>query len=1400
VELYKGGLVVMDEVRSLAAIPGGGTLDGSTRLTQSMTALETLCLDATYRVAMDADVSADGAVRDWLRLVAPRFNVLHVQLRKAALKREVHMGSTSSKKEALIMRRRMKLALHRARRSCAEAMEGEAGDKLRGAALAVIGSLVRVVRGGVGDYALPFRKNGGARDAPVEWRTVSWRLARHATPRSSETRDAMASAFADAQSDVSRRIERVLAIASRPGQADSIVKMADAIGARVALDEGKYFGKGSDKTKREHFKNTTRAWFWAEVVIATSTMSVGVNVRSHFACSFLYTFPGEDAARLRELFQGIVRVGRDADDRLTDERIFVLISGGQAKLDFDPRPQPARHREVLTQMTGASSENRRAAAAAKAAADARLDPEGMPSPEAEEDLSDPLQSLMAWNQLEAADNAGARHATKLVELCKLPTRAWPVRQMEDLTTEEKEELDAFERELEKNGAAARLATEDGRVGAMSHPKQYKWFISALTRAAEENGTNLAHEQIAFIAEQEQLHSSQQARPEKDCRAQAREAVYDVVRHFTPTAYDVSATQQWPTGGAEYAKLRMCIKPLHLRAMLSELPPNELSVIHEAQRREGSTAHTQVKTPPYQKRVQLSKFAKELGLPAVEWLLVPSTFKPTCQPAADNLQSGQCCDACDGSCHEWLRWHNRLRAKVGTAAQKQTDAERHRRLFAIAQELTGAKNLTKQALPLAIVTRVLSDVLALTPPPPKTSEQKVPVAAARCLQVVAPWVVGDDHAKSVGAIQLPMLHPETKKLLSVRASDWGDEFEKLTGEVMSDAGDFDALLSDAEDEPEDEPMGEATADSGGGGGVGARVFNPKRKTFKVDTKRLLDLNYTLEADAGTVATTKAAVDERLSELRNASQGEAGGFGAAFVLLLHPDPDEPKVLMAHEERIERGALVAKLNPIGGKRAGSETGRATAAREAAEETAGCLSRTAQRELRSGTRMTGAWEQLSRAYVYVHQLANPQDVFLPNNVPKGHAGHEQLLGVVWVAVTDLLNPAWRQQHCHSWCHEQLRVAAPLLQGQRDGDVVGAQDTAAQEIQELDALHKDLVRHESLRAVVRGMLARRESAAVDANGWVELTDAYSHRGAGGRRYVDGAAMLRVDGETVFERRTATLQGGHSDLRATCVGEQGFDLDCENGDPRNLVSLAEQTALSHLVPTWIDYVENRKTYLDEVCELHGCDESVAKRLPNVVGNGGTWGTWLRDNELKPPVEGSKAFQGKRCKAFLPPEKCRPGEPNATRELAAIRAQLFEHPRFKAMVEAERERLVREGRKPRRKHDTSLWSLIMQTIEDEVLSIIDRTLFDLGWDVWALIFDGLIAAPSAARAEPDVDKALAAAQAACVGAGWKVVLALKPLNGLQDETPKTITKARAAVENWECRVAAAAPAADDEFED
>ena len=96
----------------------------------------------------------------------------------------------------------------------------------------------------------------------------------------------------------------------------------------------------------------------------------------------------------------------------------------------------------------------------------------------------------------------------------------------------------------------------------------------------------------------------------------------------------------------------------------------------------------------------------------------------------------------------------------------------------------------------------------------------------------------------------------------------------------------------------------------------------------------------------------------------------------------------------------------------------------------------------------------------------------------------------------------------------------------------------------------------------------------------------------------------------------------------------------------------------------------------------------------------------------------------------------------------------------------------------------------------MLSIIDRALFDLGWDVWALVFDGLIIAPSGACTEPDVEKALEAAEAACQRAGWDIVLAEKPLHGLQNVTPKTIAKAKDALETWACLQAGAAAAADD----
>ena len=64
--------------------------------------------------------------------------------------------------------------------------------------------------------------------------------------------------------------------------------------------------------------------------------------------------------------------------------------------------------------------------------------------------------------------------------------------------------------------------------------------------------------------------------------------------------------------------------------------------------------------------------------------------------------------------------------------------------------------------------------------------------------------------------------------------------------------------------------------------------------------------------------------------------------------------------------------------------------------------------------------------------------------------------------------------------------------------------------------------------------------------------------------------------------------------------------------------------------------------------------------------------------------------------------------------------------------------------------------------------------------------------SADCTEPDIKKAMAAAQAACERAGWMVVLDDKPLHGEQDKTPKTIAKASEALETWGCLKAAAEP--------
>ena len=1191
----------------------------------------------------------------------------------------------------------------------------------------------------------------------------------------------------------------------------SVTDQADKIGARLALDEGFYKGKGSnDKIKREHFKDTSRPWLWADAVVATSTLTVGVDVHVHFACCFLYTMATAHAGKLRELFQGIVRVGRDANDPLRDERIFTLISGSPPSLDFDQSPQPERHAVLLAARRRKAGAGAEAAANAKRKADKRFGIEGQEFNAAEAPLEDAMLSLLAWNDLEAEDNAGWRHTFKMMELWKLPTRNWKPKLMADLSPAEEAELAQFERDFKLCGESTRPLTADAAVSGMSPAGQYKWLCDELESAAAEDDKPLAWHRSQFLLDQEALLMC--ARPEHDARGSVRAVIYEVLSAFQATNCMCDETV-WPADGETFAKLSGTVHQLKMRAMLTHVPPGELKAVHELRRRDGKTGHSAVVTPAHKMHSLLTEFAAVLAVPFIS-LLMDSTFEPVCTATANGLQSGAChATACAGSCHEWLRWNNRLRAKDnGSQQQLGQDQARRKRLLDLAKQLGATlpdgRALHGSSMPVKIVGAVMETVLALNAPSATTAgggpgERKITVASGKqCFQVAEPWPVCDEYAATIGAMPLPLLHPETKKVHYVRADVWWARFAQLAS-ALPPPDPYAALLSDAEEEDGNAEMGEAGDGTGAGaaagpsGGVQRVGFDPLQKTFQVDMRRLSGMIETLECESPNVATAIRAINARQLELLDASQGAAGGAKSVTVLLVHPDPDEPKVLLAHETRHPHSGApcnggMAMLNPLGGKldaHRGDNSLRDAAARLSREQTAGQLSKTAQCSLLSGKDVLGAYDPTTRAFVYVHRLENPRDIFLPKNVSSMH----------WVPLDGLLSEPWCRQHCHPFCQSQLAAARPLLQALQSqggaaaaaGPSEGGPDIGAMacEMRELEAQRKALTRHDGLLAVARGMKARCDGHDADPDGNVALYDTYAHHGGGGRRWVESESVVTPEA-AVWQQRSATLQGGHSDLRAVCCGLKAHDIDCENGDFRLIASGAELIGCAGLVPSVSDYIEHRDEYLAEICALHDCETGVAKRLPNIVGNGGTYYTWLRNNNLEPTTS---SFNGKRCKTFLPEDKCRSDEPNMARELRALRNVVFEDPRYTAQVAAKREQLERRDGGPQSRHAVSLWSNIVQTWEDKVLGIVDETLFGLGWDVWALVFDGVMAAPSAACTEskPDIKRAMEKAQAACEQRGWRIVLAEKPLRGLQDDTPKTVVKARAALEKWAVRQALAA---------
>ena len=329
------------------------------------------------------------------------------------------------------------------------------------------------------------------------------------------------------------------------------------------------------------------------------------------------------------------------------------------------------------------------------------------------------------------------------------------------------------------------------------------------------------------------------------------------------------------------------------------------------------------------------------------------------------------------------------------------------------------------------------------------------------------------------------------------------------------------------------------------------------------------------------------------------------------------------------------------------------------------------------------------------------------------------------------------------------------------------------------------------------------DCTSFDADGRLcrEVEYEYSKKlqGIGARRYAkggllsDGAVALSAAGGKRKKLVFSTLQGFLSDGRALLVGKTAFDVDCENGDPRLIVSLAEQTGHSRLIPSIIYYVQHRGRCLEAIKQRHGVEKNIAKRLPNTLCYGGSYKTWRDTFELP---EAENTLTGVLDEAMAKVL-------NIGNELREFMKKMFVHERFKKLVDAERPRIRRE----KTNVDASLTSLIIQTCENMVLGIIDKALFDLGWDVLALIFDGLLAEPTthsgwiAERGSPaSLEDALAKAQSACEAKGWKVVLAEKPLHGkyqTADDPLPTIMNARRAMADFEALEGAGA--VDDEGE-
>ena len=1349
-------VVVCDEFRSMLSCVGGKTLK------QPAAQLDLLKKATTGAklVCIDADVSADGAVEEGLRLIAPSADVLHVQLQQPALRRT--MSLAFGPRTGGPFMERLELWLLRVR--C------------------------------VSDEWVTKRQKRMERASLELWRLErSWRRERAESPETLEERDRSRrrlwklKGFADTRracmlswlslvreklwakdmvddeeikrerlrlSEQTRAArydrQRVLIICATAKDASDYAHLCD----KFFVPYHYYSGSSSDSEKRTHFQNTTQHWFQAAVILTTTTMTVAVNVRIHFSVVFLQLTKSKDAGRLRDLLQAAVRVGRDDDDPLEDERIFTSVPGDVPDLtQFEPQTQQKRFHGVLYGVKGTQQTNLDCDRNAEKIYDKVSGSSFYPT----EELSEPLLRIIAWNNLEGQDNMGYAFVYKLIELCKLKTRDWRVELMPPhLSEEEKLEKKTLE-ETPPPTWAAMDDEEDKDVAKMSMKEKFEWLQAHLWKRAKaavdedlRNSTvrpddeqqsevliskKLKQVEDEFIREQETCRFSREARPDKNAREICKEKVYQVIEFFGcfPKSLGPKKFSKLANGG---------IEKLVQRAITSTMPLAEQCKVYERQRRQSSdrSTHPVVETPAHTQTELLTRLAEKLDVP------LDRLLRATIYTDADS----------------WVALNNRERCKELTNADKASIEE----ISKIARNL-GAM-VTSQMSLHKIVERVLCDVLKLTPSKPE--EKKEQFDNKRVYQLRR-WEILDEWKGIIPMLCLPLIQPDGVLRRDVKQADWLETFERLQCHAEEHRRQDDGMDVDEEELFDADPAATDPSDRHQptihSFVSNARRYDPYRKTEKYDGQSISAALDDLQGDESARRACSKEVFDALSVQRRRlwPYPEAcGGVAVAFVE-IDARGDIINVLLNNKSYNE----ASRYCFIQGPPRANENVRETAARVFSDQCACLFSANKGRldrervQLESGkATLTECWVADVKTLLFVASFVE--------GAPPGCQGFD------WISRSDLLDQRWARANLHSFCSLHVKAMEPWLRR-----IVGSNKmllppdelrACSESVRKLEGWYHDLERSDGMHALFQKIQTSAKTARHGADGRVHFETTYVHKGIGirGRRYAESDAFQRRHGDRFERERSCTLQGMYSDARSVVVGLTAYDVDIENAHARLLKSLATQLGNEDMIPSVFDYVANRGRWLDEIGSLHGVEREVAKKLPSVIVSFGSYDTWLKDNDLPPPRSRySKVLQmHKELRGF--------------RKLliGCTRENVSPHPKFKGMVDLERGRLTSEGKKDAHAVDASLMSRILQTCEDDVISMVDRHFFDLGWDTLAIVFDGIIVEPAEGSTDHvDLKHAIVEAERACILSGWDIKLVDKPLHREPGEEYLPTRSAKAA---------------------